>query len=122
MRPRDIPWPVNRANSLPVVFWTYVQYSPRVADMRNKDARVLGALLRLARRRQPPLDDELLARVPGTLGEIRASLRRLRRVELVQTSKRGCPQLTLAGLAVAIAMLPARANQHSRDAGVSRAA
>jgi hypothetical protein len=90
--------------------------------MMNKDARVLGVLLRLARRRQPAYDDEVLARICATAGEMRSSLRRLRRAELVQISRRGLPQLTLAGFAMAVALLPARPRRDSCDDGVSRAA
>jgi hypothetical protein len=78
------------------------------------DARVLRAMLRLARRRLPAHDDQVALRVGGTTGEVRASLRRLRAGGLVETRFDEPPRLTMAGLAVAVALLPARTTQRAR--------
>jgi Mn-dependent DtxR family transcriptional regulator len=86
------------------------------------DANVLRALLRLARRREAAAVASVAVRVSGTPSKVRASMRRLRSGGLVEMRATGEVRLTMAGLAVAIALLPAAplARQPSRRA--SRAA
>jgi Mn-dependent DtxR family transcriptional regulator len=71
----------------------------------NTDAMVLRALLRLARRRVPADDEALVVRVGAAPGAVRAAIRRLAAQGLVE--RLPATRLTMAGLAVAIAMLPA---------------
>jgi Mn-dependent DtxR family transcriptional regulator len=70
------------------------------------DANVLRALLRLARRREAAAVDSVAVRVSGTPAQVRASMRRLRSGGLVEMRATGEVRLTMAGLAVAIALLP----------------
>ncbi|MCL2448328.1 MAG: hypothetical protein FWD17_05225 [Polyangiaceae bacterium] len=87
------------------------------------DAKVLRAMLRVARRRQPVSDDEVGLRVGRSAREVRASLRRLRAQGLVEIRFDAPPRLTLAGLAIAVALLPPRAPRSGprRVAPASRA-
>ncbi len=73
------------------------------------DAMVLRAMLRLARRREAADEEALAVRVGGTRGDVRAAVRRLGASGLVQREAGGPPSLTMAGLAVAVALLPAKA-------------
>jgi hypothetical protein len=102
-------------------FWTYVQLSVRVAAM-NYDARVLGAMLRLARRREVADEAEIGERVSGSAGDVRRSLRHLAGAGLVERTHHGTARLSMAGLAVAVAMLPAAAPQRRYRRSSSRAA
>lgn len=70
----------------------------------NTDAMVLRALLRLARRRLPADDEAIVVRVGAAPGDVRAAIRRLDTLGLVERGP--TTRLTMAGLAVAIAMLP----------------
>jgi len=73
----------------------------------NSDTEVLGALLRLARRRIDANEAEVALRVRAQPREVRASLRRLSASGLVDLqSRRGGARLTLEGLALAVAILP----------------
>jgi DNA-binding IclR family transcriptional regulator len=72
----------------------------------NTDAMVLRALLRLARRRLPADDEAIVVRVGAAKGAVHAAIRRLDAQGLVE--RRPSPRLTMAGLAVAVAMLPAQ--------------
>jgi Mn-dependent DtxR family transcriptional regulator len=72
----------------------------------NSDAMVLRAMLRLARRRLAAEDGEIAIRVDKSLASVRASLRRLDAQGLVERRASGGARLTMAGLALALAMLP----------------
>jgi Mn-dependent DtxR family transcriptional regulator len=72
----------------------------------NLDAMVLRAMLRLARRRQDADEAELALRVGEGPHAIRAALRRLDGLGLVERRPRGAPRLTMGGLALALALLP----------------
>jgi hypothetical protein len=86
------------------------------------DAAVLRAMLRVARRREAADEEALVARV-GDPGEVRAALRRLDAKGLVERRGPQAPRLTMAGLAVAVGLLPASASRARRPARrASRAA
>jgi len=70
------------------------------------DICVLRAIVRLSRRRSPATKAALLARVPGSASDLGASLRRLERAGFVRLDPN--PSLTLAGLAVGVASMPAK--------------
>jgi Mn-dependent DtxR family transcriptional regulator len=72
----------------------------------NLDAMVLRAMLRLARRRQDAGEAEIALRVGEEPHAIRAALRRLDGLGLVERRPRGAPRLTMGGLALALALLP----------------
>jgi Mn-dependent DtxR family transcriptional regulator len=80
----------------------------------NTDAMVLRALLRLARRRLPADDEAIVVRVGAAPGAVRAAIRRLDAQGLVE--RRPTARLTMAGLAVAIAMLPGQGAAPARAA------
>ena len=103
-----------------LAFWTSVQWKGRVqtmnliADAHILDARVLRAMLRLARRRQGAVDaGDIAVRVDQPRHAVRASLRRLDAAQLVERLDQSTARLTFAGLAMAVAGLP-------RAAGKSR--
>ncbi len=68
----------------------------------NLEVDVLRALLRLARRRNPPTLEQLVVRVGGEDAAVRTALASLARSGLVQRSAAGV-RLSLPGLAVAVA-------------------
>jgi hypothetical protein len=68
------------------------------------DFQLLGAMLRLARRREAADVDGLLLRTSGSRADIRASLRRLEGANLVERLGEERARLTLAGFAVAVAI------------------
>jgi predicted transcriptional regulator len=70
----------------------------------NTDAMVLRALLRLARRRLPADDDAVALRVGIAPSAVRSALRRLGAQGLVE--RRHTTRLTMAGLVVAVSLLP----------------
>jgi Mn-dependent DtxR family transcriptional regulator len=72
--------------------------------MRN--TRVLGAMLRLARRREAATEDELALRVRGAKSQIRASIRELASAGLVELRPGRPARLTMEGFARAVALLP----------------
>jgi DNA-binding IclR family transcriptional regulator len=72
------------------------------------DTMVLGAMLRLARRRKAADVGEVAVRAGCSPAGVRASLRRLDSRGLVERRLSQPPRLTLAGLAVAVACLPRR--------------
>lgn len=77
---------------------------------------VLRAMLRLARRREAAIEEQITLRVGGTRGEVMASLRRLDAEGLIERSTgRGC-RLTMAGLAVAVALLQVPPRESRRSA------
>lgn len=88
----------------------------------NSDAMVLRAMLRLARRRQPAEDSEIALRVGKSATSVRASLRRLDALGLVEPRTNGAARLTMAGLALALAMLPGAACRTSPSVRSPRAA
>jgi len=83
------------------------------------DERVLGAMLRLARRREAADDEQVALRVGGMASDVRAAMRRLRACGLVETRLGRSARLTLQGLAVAVALLPARGARRARPAASS---
>jgi RIO-like serine/threonine protein kinase len=83
----------------------------------NDDHVVLGAMLRLARHRTEANADELFERVALEPARIRASLARLDAASLVER-RSSSARLTMAGLAIALAIRPsgvqrARAGQRA---------
>lgn len=84
----------------------------------NHDAMILRAMLRLARRRQEGDEAAIALRAGGSGAQVRAAMRRLEaRGLLVRSADRA--RLTMQGLAVAVAMLPAAGS--ARAAASSRA-
>jgi Mn-dependent DtxR family transcriptional regulator len=89
----------------------------------NGDAMVLRAILRLARRLEVAEEAAIALRVASSPREVRLSLRRLAASGLVERSHTGTARLSMAGLAVAVAMLPtANASPQQRARRTSRAA
>jgi hypothetical protein len=91
----------------------------------NTDAMVLRALLRLARRREAASEEALVLRVGVEGSTIRASLRRLDRLGMVESGE--IPRLTMSGLALSLALIapkaPARlVHRSTRTSRTSRAA
>jgi predicted transcriptional regulator len=87
----------------------------------NTDAMVLRALLRLARRRLPADDDAIVLRVGAAPAAVRSALRRLGAQGLVE--RRHTTRLTMAGLVVAVSLLPGQAAAPAHPAArTSRAA
>ncbi len=80
----------------------------------NFDANVLRAMLRMARRRAEAEVDAVCLRVGGEARDVRRSLRRLRAAGLVEIPADRAPRLTMAGFAVAVAMLPSRRGGRAR--------
>jgi Mn-dependent DtxR family transcriptional regulator len=78
------------------------------------DILILRAMLRLARRRKAADEGEVAVRVGGAPGSVRAALRRLDARGLVERRHGQAPRLTMAGFAVAVALLPERPAQASR--------
>jgi|HubBroStandDraft_6_1064221.scaffolds.fasta_scaffold562087_1 Mn-dependent DtxR family transcriptional regulator len=91
------------------------------------EVMVLGAMLRLARRRRAT-DSSVVAAVALRVGApesaVREALRRLDRRGLVERRLSGPPRLTMEGFAVAVALLPQRSPQLTLAArtGSARAA
>jgi Mn-dependent DtxR family transcriptional regulator len=79
------------------------------------EATVLRAMLRVARRREAADEEALAARV-GDPAEVRDAIRRLDAAGLVERRGRAAPRLTMAGLAVAVGLLPIAASQNRRSA------
>jgi Mn-dependent DtxR family transcriptional regulator len=87
------------------------------------DSKVLRAMLRLARRREAAEDSDVAVRVGATESQVRASMRRLRAAGWVDMRDGRAGRLTLEGLAIAVALLPARpAAGRRRAPRASRAA
>jgi|HubBroStandDraft_6_1064221.scaffolds.fasta_scaffold268256_2 predicted transcriptional regulator len=80
----------------------------------NTDAMVLRVLLRLARRRLPADDDAIVLRVGAAPSAVRSALRRLGAQGLVE--RRHTTRLTMAGLVVAVALLPGQSVAPARQA------
>jgi Mn-dependent DtxR family transcriptional regulator len=75
---------------------------------------VLRAMLRVARRREAADVEALAVRVGGSPAEVRDALRLLDAAGLVERRGRSAPRMTMAGLAVAVGLLPAaRAGRRS---------
>lgn len=72
------------------------------------DIMVLRAMLRLARRRKAADEGEVALRVGGSRASVRAAFRRLDAGGLVERRLTQPPRLTMAGFAVAVALLPER--------------
>jgi DNA-binding GntR family transcriptional regulator len=75
----------------------------------NIEVTVLRAMLRVARRCEAADEEALAVRVGGSHAQVRAAIRRLDTAGLVERRRGHAPRLTLAGLAVAVGLLPARA-------------
>jgi Mn-dependent DtxR family transcriptional regulator len=88
------------------------------------DIMILRAMLRLARRRKAADEGEVAVRVGGAPGSVRAALRRLDARGLVERRPGEPPRLTMAGFAVAVALLPEQPVQaiKLRSVRTSRAA
>jgi Mn-dependent DtxR family transcriptional regulator len=86
----------------------------------NTDALVLRALLRLARRRLPADEAGIVLRVGATPAQVRDALRRLDARGLVERGS--SPRLTMAGLALAVALLPRHAAVPAHHVRTPRAA
>jgi Mn-dependent DtxR family transcriptional regulator len=85
------------------------------------DAMVLRAMLRLARRRQAADDGEIAVRVGAPPHAVRAALRRLDALDLVERLPTGS-RLTMAGLAISVAALPRPTRRSSSAHRATRAA
>jgi len=70
------------------------------------EATVLRAMLRVARRREAADEEALAARVGDPPAEVRDAIRRLDAAGLLERRGQGAPRLTMAGLAVAVGLLP----------------
>ena len=78
------------------------------------DTSVLRALLRLSRRREAADTDALVLRSGASPGQVRAALRRLEKLGLVEQRLDRGARLTMQGLAAAVALLPAPAAKKAR--------
>ncbi|HXX66458.1 MAG TPA: hypothetical protein VEK07_04725 [Polyangiaceae bacterium] len=87
----------------------------------NFDSKVLRAMLRLARSRRLANFEAVAVRVGGTLREVRVSARRLRAAGLLEM-RPDALRLTMAGFAVAVAMLPLKTGARVPSRRSSRAA
>jgi len=76
---------------------------------------VLRAMLRVARRREGADEEALALRVGGTRAEVRAAIRRLEAGGLVERRGAVPPRLTMAGLALAVGLLPAASRRTARS-------
>jgi Mn-dependent DtxR family transcriptional regulator len=70
------------------------------------DVMVLRAMLRLARRRQEAEDGQIAVRVSRPPSAVRAAARRLEQRGLVDRRGTSAARLTMAGFALAVALLP----------------
>jgi Mn-dependent DtxR family transcriptional regulator len=88
------------------------------------EAKVLRAMLRLARRRAAVDVGGVADRAGGSAGDVREALRRLEGWGLVDRAGSRGPRLTMSGFALAVAMLPEAAGRVPARAGkgASRAA
>ena len=86
------------------------------------DVTVLRAMLRLARRRQQADDGEIAVRVGRPPHAVRAAVRRLDELGLVEHRDRYAPRLTMGGLALAVALLPGAARTSRAARRTPRAA
>ena len=85
----------------------------------STEIAVLRALLRLARRPNPPTLEDLLARVDADAGEVHHALASLARVQLVL--RRGdSARLSLSGLAVAVAVTASAKRERPANTGTPR--
>ena len=73
----------------------------------HTELAILRAMLRISRRRTTADLDTLLVRVGGTEGECRVAIRSLEAAGFVERRPGGVVRLTMAGLAVAVAQIPA---------------
>ena len=87
----------------------------------HNDARILGAMLRLARKRESARIDALVDRVGGTRAEMRAALRVLEGQGLVERADSETARLTFVGFAVAVASRAAATAAHAHASHASAA-
>ena len=87
----------------------------------HKDARILGAMLRLARKRESARIDALVDRVGGTRAEMRAALRQLEGQGLVARAESETARLTFVGFAIAVASRAAASALNASVASAARA-
>ena len=78
------------------------------------DITVLKAILRLSRRREAADEDALVLRSGASPGSVRASLRRLETLGLVEQRVERGSRLTMQGLAAAVALLPVQAARKAK--------
>jgi Mn-dependent DtxR family transcriptional regulator len=71
------------------------------------ETMVLRAMLRIARRREAADEEALSVRVRESPAAVRAAMRRLEAAGAVERRPGLAPRLTMAGLAAAVALLPA---------------
>ncbi len=83
------------------------------------DTTVLRAMLRLSRRREAADEDALVLRSGRTRAEVRNALREFEAEGVVERRAALPPRLTMMGLALAVALLPARPARAARPAGRS---
>jgi Mn-dependent DtxR family transcriptional regulator len=74
----------------------------------NLDARVLRATYGSARRQKTVNESEIAQRLGASPAVVRASMRRLQTAGLTETRPAGTQRLTLAGLAIALALRSVR--------------
>jgi DNA-binding Lrp family transcriptional regulator len=89
------------------------------------DVMVLRAMLRLARRCEAAEVDAVADRVGAPASAVRAAMRRLSASGVIERRAGRPPRLTMAGLAIAVATLPAaapRARTRGAKPRASRAA
>ena len=80
----------------------------------NVDTQVLRAMLRLARRCEDADEEAIALRIGGSGASVRAALRRLDALGVVERRGERPPRLTMAGLALAVALLPPGAEKKAR--------
>jgi hypothetical protein len=86
------------------------------------EAKVLRAMLRLARRRQIADDGAIAVRVGSPPHAVRAVVRELDAAGLAERRSDGSSRLTMAGFALAVAGLPAAATKPRAARRTPRAA
>ena len=94
----------------------------RYGPAMSIETEVLRAMLRVARRCEAADEESLAVRVGGSKAEVRAALRRLDAQGLVERRGERAARLTMAGLAVAVAQLPAQQKKARTARRPSRAA
>jgi len=82
----------------------------------NVDTEVLRAMLRLARRCDDADEEAIAVRIGGSRAAVRAALRRLDARGIIERRGERPPRLTMAGLALAVALLPPQAQKKARPA------
>ncbi len=79
------------------------------------DIEVLRAMLRVARRCEGADEEAVAVRIGGSRATVRAALRRLDAQGLVERRRQHPPRLTMAGLALAVALLPPQVKKKAQS-------